>query len=110
MGKGECGEDVVVVGGVFNGLRLGEMGGFGVDNGRRVEVLRRGGVEFLLKVLEEGLIGEMEGLRIERSGGVEMGGEGEGVVEMDGLLGDGVEGGGDEGKGGLGDGRGVFGS
>ena len=91
IGKADCADDVVVVGGVFNRLRFADIAGFAVDNGRGVEVLRGGAVEFFLKLLQHGFVAEIDALRIQTTFAVQVARQRQGIVQMDALFGDGVE-------------------
>ena len=91
IGKADCADDVVVVGGVFNRLRFADIAGFAVDNGCGMEVLRGGAVEFFLKLLQHGFVAEIDALRVQTTPAVQIARQRQGVVQVDALFGDGVE-------------------
>ena len=72
IGKADCADDVVMVGGVFNRLRFADIAGFAVDNGRGMEVLRGGAVEFFLKLLQHGFVAEIDTLGIQTAFSVQI--------------------------------------
>ena len=91
IGKADCADDVVVVGRIFNRLRLADIAGFAIDNGRGMEVLHGGAVEFFLKLLQHGFVAEIDTLGIQTAFSVQVARQWQGVVQMDALFGDGVE-------------------
>ena len=91
IGKADCADDVVVVGGVFNRLRFADIAGFAVDNGCGMEVLRGGAVEFFLKLLQHGFVAEIDALGVQTAFAIQIARQRQGWMQVDALFGDGVE-------------------